>query len=171
MDYEKFKRMFNYSGEAQKSEQTSVLAEDIVLKKVYECTLEITINYPRSKRFMSLSVQEQVQVYRDLWEKLLEKISFCGKKDNRYVIEFCKDGTPHLHGSITCYDMANHYEMGVVSEVAKMIYLLLPKQYYKQYARGEYNHKFLRYKCHAVCINYKNVLTEGWDLYMEKTRV
>lgn len=131
-------------------------------------TIEITINLPRDREFKKLSMLQQVNLYRDLWEHLVEEAIKCNKKVHRYEIEYCQDKFPHLHGYITYYNLPVHYPEGLLHDITRYIYLKLDKKYWKHYGKREFNASILRMKTPAVCLNYKNVLHSNWIGYITK---
>lgn len=157
----------------EKSEQISPLGSNNASEqdRGVTATLEITINIPhRWKKYSQMSVPEQVQVYRNLWADMLGSAVEGGQKDDRYEIEFCRDGFPHLHGYIKYTDLSAHYPEGLVKDHVRAIYKQLPKQYWKQTGLPYDPHLF-RFRSPCVCINYKRILYDNWVNYMEKTRV
>lgn len=134
-----------------------------------KATVEITINVPRYKAYKQMPLCGQMQVYRDLWEVVKQSIP-SNKKIDRFEIEYCKDGYPHLHGYLSYHDLTTHYPEGLVMDIVRAIYKKLPRNYYKQIADNPYNNALDRFKSPAVCINYKHILQDNWTSYMSKTQ-
>lgn len=148
-----------YAAQGLAPEHLAVNTEDYVV------TYELTINFPRKK----LSILEHIECYKSIWAHL-KKIY--NTEDALYFIEYCKSGDAHLHGYLRIKYPINAYSISdehFLKDVAKQIYLMLPKVYWKQYTKNlVFNEYYRRVKAPAVCINMKNYLSTNWVNYIKK---
>lgn len=129
-----------------------------------DLTYEITINIPQKK----LSIQQHSEVYKNTWEHL--KKVYKSVADG-YHIEECVSRQFHIHGYLTVQypvSILNYDEEVILRGLAREIYKILPKVYYKQLANLKYNAHLKRLKGPAVCLNLKEVLHKNWENYITK---
>lgn len=127
--------------------------------------LEFTINYPRkSKSFHSLAKEAQKLLYMSLLRKVLEGLTF---KHKEPVIRFeeCKSGDVHMHGYIELE--GKYYMEGVVSEFARQTLKSIDGRL--RYDRGEFYHKFCRYRSPCICCQITDRVSD-WEKYINKDK-
>lgn len=130
----------------------------------YNSTLEITMNHPRDRAWKLLSIPTKVQVYKTLWNELK---NLKNTTNDFYVIEYCRDGEPHLHGYIQVAHNAIYPE-GLVMDYVRHYYKQLPRSAWKQIFSHPYFEYFQMFKAPALCINHKSALSSKWSEYIEK---
>lgn len=129
---------------------------------------EITINIPRNKTFKTATEAEQLDAYKALWEYAKEVLP--GLVADQYVVEYCQDGFPHIHGYIhfkVCQILTDEY---IIEKLVKKIFKHLPRAAWKQIEQNPYNTFYQRFKSPAVVINAKKVVSSTWLDYMHKTK-
>lgn len=139
------------------------LAETIADEQISQ-VVEITINIPKDK----MQLLQHIDLYKDIWSYF--KKQYKGY-DDKYVIEYCKSGQPHLHGYMTIdlnSNVINYPTEELLKMLAKTIYLILPRKYYKQLNNAHINEYFKLFKAPAVTLNLKNLLYKNWCDYIEK---
>lgn len=132
--------------------------------------LAITLNCPRSKRFLSLTSEEQKRAYRSMFMKLVEyKIEFLDEMEYDYEFEYCKTGQIHLHGWISYGTTKVLSLAGLVSDTVKR-YLRMPmiRQVYREKA---YFPTLQRYRSASICVQIcDDEYFDHWKNYMIKER-
>lgn len=131
--------------------------------KYYE-VFEITINFPQEK----MSLLQHLDCYRTIWEGLCK---YYRPRNQTYFVEYCASKQAHIHGYMEIGYLPGFQDISdeiIMKEFARRIYLMLPKKYWKQYAKMEYRELIRRLKGPAVCLNLKNLLGQGWTNYIEK---
>lgn len=90
--------------------------------------------------------------------------------NQNYFVEYHQNKLPHIHGFIEIQVPPNmvNYEDHMCREFAKIIYMELPRTYWKHFANTKYNNSLSLFKTHAITINIKNILESGWDKYIKK---
>jgi len=129
---------------------------------------EITINIPRNKTFKTATEAEQLDAYKTLWQYAVELLP--GHVGDQYVVEYCQDGFPHIHGYIhfkVCQILDDQY---LIEKLVKKIFKHLPRVAWKQIEQNPFNTFYKRFKSPAVVINAKKVLSSTWLDYMYKTK-
>lgn len=140
------------------------------------CYLEVTLNHPRTVKFMNAVSSKQ----RDMYELALRrmKCAFGPLKgevvDKEY--EYCKSGHVHLHALIKYTFDTPHYPIGVVADVVKVWLHCLTVKHgrYKEYAMKIYNNG-PKYTSPSICCKYDSVedidRIEKWRVYMKKNTI
>lgn len=130
----------------------------------YTQTYEITVNFKQDK----MTIVEHLDAYRNIWDHL--KKQFRVVKDC-YHVEKCESKQLHIHGYMTIEHHMNSYcyeDSLKVRAIAKQIFLILPRKYWKQFINARYDASIQRLKCPAVCISMKEILHNNWQNYMTK---
>lgn len=129
--------------------------------------LAITINLKLEKQ----SVLEQIEVYKTVWYDIAAEYQ---STKHDYVVEYCKSGSPHIHGTMECMIPHKAYidypDEQILRMFAKSIFLKLPKKYYKQFGKAKINEFFGVFKTPAVCVKMPRILSSGWEDYKKKTQ-
>lgn len=128
-------------------------------------TYEITVNIPQKR----MTLLQHIEVYKNIWAHL---VKLYNTNDHLYFVEYCKSGNAHIHGYLRVTYPENALSIDdehFVKDIAKQIYLNLPKTYYKQFTQKHVYFPYYRlFKAAAVCINMKNYLHTNWTKYIEK---
>lgn len=156
-----------WSGEAQSlADEHLAVVQTNNHEKLYQ-VVEITLNIRQDK----MSLLQHISAYKELWR--IFKDEYKGR-DDKYYIEYCKSGQPHLHGYMTIELHQNVFFYStteLLKMLAKTFYLNLPRKYYKQLANAKINEVWKMFKAPAVTLNLKNFLYKNWEEYIEKNAV
>lgn len=131
-----------------------------------EQVYEITLNIP-SKYYTDFNM---LDVYKTIWQKILKEYKV---EKNHYVIEYCKSMQMHIHGYIYVQHPANRFYEIDESIRLNGLWTFIMKQIDQRLWRmnkNRYTYQKHYRKCFspALCINCKEVLTSGWENYMQK---
>lgn len=163
-----FNVMFETRSEAQ-SLADEQLAE-MTLTEYTSKTLEITLNVQRNaSEYKKLSILQKKDYLSLLFKHFCDEYK---AESSYHVIEYCKDGEPHLHGYVNLKIPDKVLSCGtteVLRMYARTIFISLPRIMYKQFATANIDIRLQRFKTTGLCINMKSVLEEGWINYMKKT--
>lgn len=163
--WEDFKEIFN------EPKIATPCAQALAAEHLVSIRIAVTINIPpNSKDYKRLDVPAKVNMYKELWRTLC--IEYETYRDD-YVIEYCKSGEPHLHGTLFFRmhpNIVTYPDREVLRMVAKSIFMKLPRSAYKQFANAKINEYFNIFNTPAVCLKMPQVLSEGWSDYMKKTQ-
>lgn len=135
--------------------------------------LAITLNHPRTPKFLQADSRLQKHIYCKLWANMCNVLGMHMRK--QIVFEHCKTGQIHLHGYIEVPIGASI--PGAISDVVKAYLNQLPKRhmkfkencYFSQYDQDRY--------CDApICCAYRECIlpindkgsTAYWRKYMQK---
>lgn len=132
--------------------------------------LEITLNYPRTAKFLRMTELEQKAHYRNWIDDSLE--IYKGRIEKADIFfEKCRSGLFHVHMSITMVSTKTFYIFGLISDVVKEFVFRLPKRYAK-FDVLNYNCLFRRYRCPSICIQYvegdDQIRCLHWEAYIRK---
>lgn len=147
----------------------SLADEDLAVNKTLPDTdrvYEITINIPRTKTFKSASREEWLDMYKTLWT--IAKDTIPRQVSDQYVVEYCQDGFPHIHGYLSFNVNMILTDEYIIGKLAKKIFKHLPRSAWKQLEQNPYNTYYKRFKSPALVINAKTVLSSTWLDYMNK---
>lgn len=135
--------------------------------------LEITINYPRDKKYLSMDNDHRRTMYEMLFtglkDYLIKKYGFV--RECKYVFENSNIGL-HLHGYIHVdLDGLKGSVYGLVEESSRYLLKSIPpgKSRINTYERGTFFSSFPRFVCPAVCIQY-NCRPQEWETYIGKAQ-
>lgn len=162
--WEDFEEIFNVDLKLKPKEAEGLAPEHLAetMVQVYE----ITVNIPQGK----LSTIQHIDIYKNVWLHLTNTYN---PSRNIYFIEYCKTGQAHIHGYLEIHfppQVVVYDDSLLLRMVAKEIFMILPKTYYKQYAKADINPHYRRLKTPAVCLNLKNILSSNWEEYIEKSQ-
>lgn len=135
--------------------------------------LEITMNYPRTTRFKNSSTQEQKNLYRILWEKLIcfKGMDHIDYFNSRYTYEVCKSGHVHLHGALYLRVPALYYVNGLLADCARAFLKMMPKRY-SNYSDAYMHVDWDKYTCPSICIHHVDTTNKErvieWETYIDK---
>lgn len=131
--------------------------------------LEVTINHPQDKKYMVMPLDSKIERLKGLFNKIVNHTK-ADRDQSKCMIEFCKTGVPHIHGYVMFETPigAIFYEEGIMTEIARQVYLCLPRSSFKYWVRNHYERHIRRWKSPALCLNLKNVLGDGWTSYVNK---
>lgn len=131
--------------------------------------LAVTINLPpKCKEYKSLSLLEKINVYKELWNTICVEYNAL---QSHYVVEYCKSGEPHIHGTIKMQlhsNVCSYDSIEICRMVAKSIFLKLPRSAFKQFGKAKLNSYFNIFDSPAVYIKMPQILSQGWEEYKQK---
>lgn len=140
-------------------------------KFLVDSVVEFTLNMPLNKAYLLLPYNEKVSINQKIFHEVIDKM-FDNVQEHMHYIENTIQGYPHLHGYIRFRFDHPIVAGGLLMDVAKIVLMNLTRgQYNRQYARSNYNELLRRYKCPALCLNYKNLLGDKWLSYIRKNAV
>lgn len=164
----------------EKRDFNDIFGETVATKELASCVrfadrcsylMEITISLPKQwQAYARLGLPEKELLYSSLWTLLTAN---CNELlEHRYTLEYDDPQFPHLHGFISYKAPAaiEDYIQEHLRDFAKIIYFQLPKKYWSHYLKAQYDTHLMRLKCHAITINFKETLTDGWINYIDKKR-
>jgi len=132
----------------------------------------ITINYPRTTKFLNLDSRGQQILYNKVWHNIVNTLGV--PIDSKFTFEYCQSGQIHLHGYISIN--SKHYIYGAISDLAKAIHRQFPGTR-KNYKEGALMPLFKRYRFPGLCIQYYDDYDSNadpkanfshWKKYIEK---
>lgn len=136
------------------------------------CAIELTLNYPRTPKFLNSNSAKQKKLYLMLYDEIIHTFGKPRLLAHDYAFELCKSGQVHMHALIYYKMPKEYYPIGVVSDLVKEWLNCLPKKY------GSFNENnlhtgFLRYRCPSIVVQYDDPETDmerigKWDCYMKK---
>lgn len=109
----------------------------------------ITINHPRTKKFLNLDSRGQQILYNRIWYNIKNTLGIPIESD--FAFEYCESGQVHLHAYVSI--QTKHFINGAVSDLAKSVHRQLPKKY-EQFKEGQMYPKYHRYKSPSHVIQY-----------------
>lgn len=89
-----------------------------VMKGEY-CYVEMTINHPRTKTFLTLNSELQRRLYGRILSKIPNLINQIDVYAKSY--EHCKDGQIHLHCILRIPNTVRYHVMGLLSDICKSV--------------------------------------------------
>lgn len=138
--------------------------QDLASEYLVSLSLAITVNLKYERPYM-----EMIETYKDIWASIAAEYE---AQYSHYVVENCKSGAPHIHGTMTVKVHSNAYynysETELLRMFAKSIFVKLPKKYYKQFGKAKINEFFRIFDSPAVYLKIPKVLSEGWEIYKHK---
>lgn len=155
--------------------QRKSLADDAQLagmsiSKYTSKTLEITLNVQRnSAEYKKLNIEQKKEYLSEIFGQFCKEFM---AESSYHVIEYCKDGEPHLHGYVNLRIPDKIMSYGITEILrmyARAFYMRLPRIMFKQWATADINIHLSRFKATGLCINMKSYLEQGWQDYMKKT--
>lgn len=136
-----------------------------------EAWIELTLNYPRTQRFLNMTTFKQKQLYRRLYDEIIHVYGLPRLKWHEYTFEQCANGHIHLHALI-CYKMRDEYYIGGLVRDVTITYLNCLVKRYRSYRDANYHCDWHRYRCPSVVCQYRSpdevVRLEEWRKYMKK---
>lgn len=161
--------MFETRSQRKSLADDAQLAE-MTLNEYTSKTLEITINVQRNAReYKRLNILQKKEYLSALFKHFCEEYK---AESSYHVIEYCKDGEPHLHGYVNVKIPDKVLSIGITEVLrmyARTLYLELPRVMFKQWATADIDIHLSRFRATGVCINMKSVLEQGWEDYIKKT--
>jgi len=140
--------------------------------------IEVTLNHPRSKLFLSCTSDLQKKLYLKLWHYMIKPYQLsCKGFECDYVWEACKSGQLHLHGWMKI-DIGNMvFPLVLISDIVKR-YLNKMTVRYRDFKEANMHEQYKRYRCPSIVIqlrdshddNYDERVSK-WKLYLTKTLV
>lgn len=138
--------------------------QDLASEYLVSICLAITINLKYEKEYVQM-----LDTYKELWRNIAAEYKAI---NSHYVVEKCKSGAPHIHGTMKIRIPAKAYyeypDEEILRMIAKSIFLKLPKKYYKQFGRAKIDTFFRTYDTPAVYIKMPYILSSGWEEYKQK---
>lgn len=138
-------------------------------------SLLITINFPRTDRFVNMDSVHQKELYLNIFNDACNAIDIRTHRFKRYVYEYCDSGHVHLHGILQVDDEALFYPIGLVSDYAKSVHRNMPKikyQRYHLYSDKAMYKQYCRYRSPQCCVQYvfkdDTEAIYRWFDYMDK---
>ena len=140
--------------------------------------IELTLNHPRSKLFLSCTSDLQKKMYLKLWHYMIKPYKLTmSNYESDYVFESCKSGQLHLHGYVS-FDVCDmNLPLVLISDIVKR-YLNRMTKRYSEFKEANMFHEWKRYRCPSIVCqlryseddNYEERCSK-WKLYMQKTQV
>jgi len=160
--------------EVDYKEQPLKMAEAIIQKptpnsgEAEDFFLSVTLNLPRTLKFLRSTQAEQKEMYYYKWCAILKEnrpIGWAIETHHRY--EHCKNGQIHLHGYIKYKPSEKHYVSGFISDLVKTYKKCIGKK--EHFNLKCYFPEYQRYRDASICIQIEeNERREHWQLYIEK---
>lgn len=150
-------------------DQVDEIVKQPSLTKEYTSIIEVTMNHPRTAPFRKRTTSQQIELYENLWIKLCHQVP--ALTDSQSVMEYCKDGTPHLHGWLRItYGYAGSV-YGMISNIAQIYLRLMPKRY-SHFRESDYYPSYERYRSPMLCLQYNSSEDKErniqWQTYIDK---
>jgi len=113
----------------------SPLSQSTIYRLPYkgECSIELTLNYPRTDKFTLLSSTKQKEIYYQLFTQLVTVVDPLRVKRIEHVYEYCKSGHVHMHARISYNDTYACYPIGLIGDIVKKWISNMPHVKYQQY--------------------------------------
>lgn len=136
----------------------------------------ITLNYPRTKRFLNANSNAQKHIYNLWFRSFKNTFDILDSHEFEFHYEYCKTGQIHLHGFIPIYQK-EFFINGLLSDLAKAALQYLPAKYQNFNENCLFPDCF-RYRCPSMCLQYyeNNDDVEGkagfkhWKNYIRKSQ-
>lgn len=136
--------------------------------------IEITISYPRTSHFVSLTSVKQKAMYSKIFRYIKESIIFTEIKDSDFVFEYSKSGHIHMHSYILLTADSVHCPIGIVADIVKVFLKYMPKKYDKYNDRHMF-YKYIRYCSPPITVQYifqDDIEGQSrWYAYMAKQQI
>lgn len=126
--------------------------------------IELTMNYPRSARFVKMRTAKQHQFYNQILSIVLQSIGPGKLELENKCFEINGDGNYHCHALIRCVTAVHHFPIGVVSDMVKTYLELLPKKYSK-YSGTAMHPGYVRYRCPSIVCQYRDMTDPHVDVF------
>lgn len=133
--------------------------------------LEITLNYPRTKPFMRMSTNDQIQLYRNIFD--LYRMSTPHKVlAYEQTYETSADMAMHSHCYIDLEVLYPFSVEGLVTGCLRFLVFQMPKRNHQYLARCHYNYRFECYRTPSVLVQYTPYSDKlrllQWQTYIHK---
>lgn len=145
-----------------------------VLTTNIRCRLEITLNYPRTKPFLRMDKEAQMDLYRNIF--YLYKQSFESLHKGAILIrsdqtfELSSDRCIHSHAYVEI-DMKKSFSVeGLVTEALRFLVFQMPKRNHQYLGTCHYSQRFRTYRTPSVLVQYSDSprRNETWEGYIHK---
>jgi hypothetical protein len=156
---------------------TNSLGTDIVPSNAEKQSgrIEITINYPRDKRFISYTDEKRKELYKMLFEGTERYLLHSHKFETRseYTFEPSNIGL-HLHGYIDFQTDKKGSFYGLLEMLCRFILSQIPpgKSRINTWEKGKIFDNFPRFECPALCMNIRASTeierAKYWEQYINK---
>ncbi len=137
----------------------------------YRFKLEITLNYPRDCKFKRLVPASKIKLYEGLLSYIISHNSFI--KSQKVTIEYCKDGTPHLHALLDCQTNVQYSIEGVCNDVVNTYISQLPKRTQLTLFKYHYCPLYTCFKTPSIFVRWvdedNTQQSNRWSDYITKT--
>lgn len=135
-----------------------------------ECTVELTLNYPRTSRFKRLCYASKVKTYFDLLYYMKLQLRFI--KSSEEHVEMCYSGIPHMHAILHCsFDKPYSIE-GLISEIVDTWISQMPQRTRESQQKFHYCPSFKCYRCPSILAQWTAPddieRTKKWEDYIRK---
>lgn len=136
-----------------------------------KCWFELTLNYPRTPRFLNSTTTKQKRMYFEIYNEILCTFNRTRILSHKYCFEQCKNGHIHLHALIWMKCRKEYYPNGMVRDIVVTALDAVPKKY-KAYKDANLNPEWHRYKDPYICLQYRTPEEEDrlltWSAYINK---
>lgn len=139
---------------------------------VSRCTIELSLNYPPTKRFMLLPKEQQKAVYNNLVDYLTRKVLY---KMDLIDSEFeeCESGKVHYHSMWSCTLPRVYSIEGMVMDLVRILKSQMIYSH-KLIHDIDYHSVYHRYRDAMMCIQWRDITekrSKEFLAYIRKTRV
>lgn len=130
--------------------------------------LEITLNHPRTSKFVNMTSDEQRKLYDKMFSKMMQHLPepLCETHITK-VYEYCKSGHVHLHACVEYKLSKAHFPMGLIADTVKRWLNQIKQVYQEKNCFTEFN----RYRSPSITCQYFQNNKERkavWLEYMHK---
>lgn len=166
---------FSCNEEKTQKRETTSFSGSLAQVAKYKAIIQVTINYPRTAKFLKSNSVQQKQIYKKLFEVLYHSMGM-NTLEYDFVFEACKSGQIHLHG---WFEVEHSIRVPTVllSDMAKQFLLYMPKKY-SHFLEAHIYPQYSKYRAPALCMKYINpddeediITQENYRDYMTKCPV
>jgi len=137
----------------------------------YRFKLEVTLNYPRDCKFKRLILKSKIKLYEGLLDYIISHNPYI--KSKKIAIEYCEDGTPHLHALLDCETTEQYSIEGVCNDVVNTYISQLPKRTQLTQYKYHYCPLYSCYRTPSILVRWVDESDKErilkWDEYISKT--